>query len=288
MNRKKEKTNYKTRLGLKVLYLSVPGLAGFILFYLFPFFKSIWYSFINDTYNKKFVFFDNYINVLTNKYYQLALKNTIIFSVVGIVLLMAISLILSFLLFKLGKRLSFIKNAFVMPMILPTASVILFWQMCFGNDAYFNMMKESEINWFFQVLPIYLLFIWKNAGINIILITSALSQIPREFTEAAQLDGAGGFKLHRKITLPLIEPTVFFTFVLSFVNSLKVFKESYLFYGTNYPPDAAYTVQFYMNNHFTKLNYHNLTSGVIMFTIVITAVIFFTYRVNNRFMRDIY
>lgn len=63
--------------------------------------------------------------------------------------------------------------------------------------------------------------------------------------EAAALDGAHGLKMHLKITLPLISPSMFFVVVLSFVNALKIFKESFLYYNTNYPPDPAYMIQNY-------------------------------------------
>ncbi len=272
----------------KVLLLCIPGFAGFILFYLFPFLKSFQYSMINNTLSQKFVFLDNYISVIGNKYYQLALKNTFIFSLVGVLSIMLFSVLVSFLLWKISSKLSFVKNLFMLPMILPTASIIAFWKMCFDTDSYFALMKDSPINGFFQVLPIFLLYIWKNSGINIIIIMAGLANIPPEIMEAASLDGAHGLKLHRKITLPLTVPYIFFVFVLSFVNSLKIFKESYLFFGTNYPPDSAYTVQYYMNNHFQKLNYQNLTAGVIIFTLIITVFIFIAYRLNNRLVKDVY
>ena len=278
----------KLRFKLKLFALCVPAFAGFALFFVWPFGKTVWYSLINDVFNKKFVFFENYITVLNNEYYRLALKNTLIFSVAGIGLLMLISLTLSLGLSRIDKRLKFLQSAFIAPMLLPTAGIIFVWQMAFLNDTYFYMMKDGTASAFFQIIPIYLLFLWKNTGINVILLTAALTQIPGEVLEAAALDGAKGFRLYRSVTIPLITPSLFFVFVLSFVNSLKIFKESYLFYNTNYPPEPAYTVQYYMNNHFFKLNYQNLSTGVIIFTFIVALVIFIAYRVENRAIRNVF
>ena len=276
----------KLRFKAKLFALCIPALAGFVLFFVWPFGKTVWYSLINDVFNKKFVFLENYFTVLNNEYYRLALKNTLIFSGVGIGLLMLISLMLSLGLSRLNKRLKFLQSAFIAPMLLPTAGIVFVWQMAFLNDTYFYMMKDGSA--FFQIIPIYLLFLWKNTGINVILLTAALTQIPGEVLEAAALDGAKGFRLYRSVTIPLITPSLFFVFVLSFVNSLKIFKESYLFYNTNYPPEPAYTVQYYMNNHFFKLNYQNLSTGVVIFTTIVALVIFIAYRVENKTIRNVF
>ncbi|GHV06030.1 sugar ABC transporter permease [Clostridia bacterium] len=275
-----------TKFKLKVFALCVPGLVGFAMFFIFPFGKSLWYAFINDVYHKQFAWFDNYLSVLGNSYFQLALKNTLVFSVVGVTLLLLVSLALSIGLAKLGNKSTLVKSAFVLPMLLPTVSVIFAWRAIFNNDLYFALMKDGGA--FMQILPIYALYIWKNAGINIILLTAALTQVPQAVLEAAELDGARGVKLYAKVTIPLIAPTLFFVGVLSFVNSLKIFKESYLFYNTNYPPDAAYTIQYYMNNHFGKLNYQNLAVSSSIVAILLAIIIFIVYRAENRFTKDVF
>lgn len=169
-----------------------------------------------------------------------------------------------------------------LPYVLPSASVVFFWQTFFGAEHYAALTELETLGGFFDVLPLYVIFLWKNIGINIILITSALTKISPEIYEAAALDGAHGLKLHRKITLPLISPSLFFVGVLSFVNSLKIFKESYLFYNSDYPPNTAYMVQNYMNNHFYKLNYQKLSTAVVIFTLAMAAVIFIWYRLENK------
>ncbi len=169
-----------------------------------------------------------------------------------------------------------------MPYILPTASIIFIWQSIFGTEQYEMLTQIDGLTAFFEIFPLYLLFTWKNIGIDVILITSALMKIPQEVYEAAAVDSAHGWKQHLHITLPMISPSLFFVLVLTFVNSLKIFKESYLYYNTNYPPDVAYMVQNYMNNHFYKLNYQNLSCAVVIFTTVMAILIFLLYRAENK------
>jgi multiple sugar transport system permease protein len=88
--------------------------------------------------------------------------------------------------------------------------------------------------------------------------------------------------------MPLITPGLVFVIVLSFVNSLKIFRESFLYFQSNYPPDAAYTVQFYMNNHFMKLDYPTLTAASVMFTVAIAAVLAIIYHLEDKYNGKIY
>lgn len=270
------------KLKLRLMLLGIPAAAGFAVFYIYPFIKSIGYSFIESNFSNRFVRFDNYKTVLSNEFFRLALKNTVIFSTVGVAAVVVLALLLSHGLVKLSRKYSLIKSAFIMPYVLPSASIIFVWQMLFSSDGYSALASALGSGGLFDVLPLYLLFIWKNIGIDIILITAALSMLPQDVYEAATLDGASGIKMHLKITLPLISPSLFFVTVLSFVNSLKIFKESYLFYNSNYPPDSAYMIQNYMNNNFFKLNYQNLSTAVTMFTVIVSIIIFVIYKLVNR------
>jgi len=274
---------------LKCVALGLPAFCGFLLFYILPFGKSVYYSFINNTFQRQFVFFDNYISVLNNQYYQLALKNTFVFSVTAVACALLLALVLSIGLIGLSRRLAFLRNILILPMILPTACTIFIWHLVFRSDSYFYFLKYASFGKdFFETLPLYMLYLWKNTGINVILLTAAIARIPADVYEAAALDGASGFKRHRAVTFPLIVPSAIFVMVLSFVNALKSFKESYLFFRTDYPPDAAYTVQYYMNNHFRKLNYQNLTAGVNIFTVLIVAILLFVYVMENKYNESIY
>jgi multiple sugar transport system permease protein len=138
-----------------------------------------------------------------------------------------------------------------------------------------------------QLFAIYTMFIWKNVGINVLILLSSIINIDKNIKEAAKLDGAHSLKMHFFITIPIIMPYIFFVAIFSFINSIKIFKESYLFFGTNYPPDVVYTIQYYMNNNFYKLKYQNLTTSVNILIAIFAAFILLSFNIKNKYDKRI-
>jgi len=198
------------------------SMIGTLFFFIIPYIRVLYYSLIDNQFRRNFVGLANFIETLRNKYFLLALKNSLLLIVICVPVLILLALVISLALAYGIRLLKKTRVAFILPMILPTASVVLVWRSIFqGNES---------------VLPIYTLFIWKNIGICIVLLSAAFSSIDREVYEAANLDGTSSLQLHRYITVPLIAPTILSTVLLSIVNSFKVFKESYLYFGGKYPP----------------------------------------------------
>ena len=242
---------------------------GLLLFFIIPYLRVLYYSFINNQFRREFVGLKNYIIALKNDYFLLAFKNSLLLIVICVPILIILALVLSLGLVFLTKRLRFIRVAFILPMLLPTASVVLFFRSIFHSVD--------------NVLSLYLLFVWKNIGICIILFTAALTTIDETIYEAARLDGAGGLFIHKKITLPLILPTIFFSSLMAIVNSFKIFRESYLYYGNNYPPEYAYTLQYYMNNNFLKFDYQALASSSVLTSFFVAIIVVIGLKLERRY-----
>ena len=249
----------------------LPSLIGTAIFFVIPYLRVLYYSLIDNQFRRNFVWLDNYIETLTNGYFLLALRNSLLLILICVPVLVVLALVISL---ALSYGIGFVgrtRFAFVLPMVIPTASIVLIWRSIFG---------ENE-----TVLPIYLLFIWKNIGICIVLLTAAFTSIERSIFEAARLDGANTFVLHTKITIPMTAPTVFFVSLLSIVNSFKIFKESYLYYGTNYPPDHSYTLQYYMNNNFLKLDYQSLATSAVLTSILVFGIVMAGMAIQRRYSK---
>lgn len=249
----------------------LPSLIGTAIFFVIPYIRVLYYSVIDNQFRRNFVWLDNYIDTLTNEYFLLALKNSLLLIVICVPLLIILALVISLALSYGIKWIRKTRFAFVLPMVIPTASVVLIWRGIFAENT--------------TVLPIYLLFIWKNIGICIVLLTAAFTSIEKSIYEAARLDGADSFVLHTRITIPMIAPTVYFTALLSIVNSFKIFKESYLYYGTNYPPDHSYTLQYYMNNTFLKLDYQSLATSAVLTSILVFGIVMAGMAIQRRYNR---
>lgn len=255
-----------------------------------PFIFSFYYALIDNTFNKKFVGLGNFIRVLSNKYYRLALKNTFRFTGIAVPLVVLISFLLAVLLASQHKISHVFRTSFIIPILIPSASVVMIWKAIFGKN---NFLVEALSSIFtlgdnlLYEFPVLMFFLWKNTGLNVILFLAGLMSIPREIYESCDVEGARWFQKHFYVTFPLLLPTTFFTLIISTVNSFKIFKEVYLLYGS-YPSEVIYFVQHYMNNHFNKLNYQNLTTGAIIFALIVYIIVALGYRLENRFSRGVW
>lgn len=269
----KNKTSKKTKKALSwntrcKLFL-LPSLIGSIIFFFWPYIRVLYYSVIDNQFNKKFVGLSNYIETLSNQYFQLAMKNSLLLIIIGVPIIIILALLISLLVTYQLKRWPRIRDAFILPMLIPTASIVVIWQILFKNYT--------------SVMPIYALYVWKYIGIVIILLTAALTTINSEVFDAAKIDGAKISTIYRRITIPMITPSLFFTVLLSIVNSFKIFKESYLYYGNKYPPDHSYTLQFYMNNNFLKFDYQSLATSSILTSLLVLLIVVLGLKIQRRF-----
>lgn len=255
-----------------ILFL-LPSLCGFCTFFVVPFFYSFYYAFTENAFSGRFAGFDNFVALFSNEYFRLAMKNTLRFTVTAVPLSMLISVCIALAAVRFASHIPFVKSAFFLPFILPSALIVVLW------NAY-----VSDFSPFSSLILIYL---WKYSGISIMLILTALTGMNKDMLDAARIDGAGFVRQTWHVILPNIAPTLFFTFILSVVNSLKVFRESYLLYGS-YPDESVYMLQNYLNNHFAKLNYQNISTAAIIFAVVIYTVVAVMFRIEKKWSDSIW
>lgn len=251
----------------KCFLLAAPVFLGFLLFYIVPFGLTIRYSVLESAFSQRFVGFDNYAKTFQNKYFRLALSNTALFTAIGVPSLVGLALLLGLVLYGLGEKHAALRSAFVLPILLPSISVATVFAHLFSGVS--------------PRIPVVLVFLWKNLGFHIVLIIAALSMTDKEVFEAAEMDGARGLTKLRKITIPLIKPTLFFCFVLGASQSLRIYREVYLMYGS-YPNSLVYSLQHFMNNHFEKLNYQTLASSAMTFAAVLFLLVGLAFRRERR------
>lgn len=253
-------------------WLLLPGLVGFMLFYVIPFLYSFFYSVIKSPMDHTFVFLDNFIGVIKSRYFRLALKNTSIFSLISVPVTVIFSYLLALIQLKIIGRFRILRLAFILPVLLPVASVAIIFKSITTSDS---------------MLIMYLFFVWKNCGLNMIILLAALLSIPKELYEASALDGIGRIKCFLRITLPMTFPSVFFTVIWTLTNSFRIFKELYLWYGA-YPDESRYMLQHYMNNHYNKLDYQTLSSGAIIFFAAIYIIVFVFYKSERKYGKNLW
>lgn len=263
MRRAGGKTN---RVGIGYL---LPSLTGVLLFVLLPFVDVVRRSFSNAA-GSGWVGLGNYRAVLENRAFRLALGNTVRFLLACIPILLVLSLLLALVLYAIGREAAIWRTAFLLPMAVPVASIVLLWQALFHDRGLINGWLSGTgadtVRWMDSGLAFWVLvlsFVWKNLGYNVILWLAGLAAISRPQYEAARVDGAGVFATFSHITLPNLLPSLYTILVMSLLSAFKVFREAWLVAG-DYPHESIYLLQHLFGNWFRELSVDKLSAAAVL------------------------
>ncbi|GIO43823.1 carbohydrate ABC transporter permease [Paenibacillus apis] len=266
-----------------------PSAVGFALFYLIPFVMGVFYSFVDNAVDRHFVGLENYSELLASGSFRKAAFNTFYFSAVGVPISLALSLGLALLLNTNIYLRKWLRTAYVLPLVVPVASIVFIWQMLFdwngSVNAWLNDFGIERVDWMKTEAARYVIivvYLWKNIGYNVILFLAGLQQIPKDYYETAQVEGVGRLRQFGSITLVYLTPTMFFVVILSIMNSFKVFRETYLIAG-DYPHDSIYMLQHYMNNMFTSLDIQKLTAAATLMVVCILLIVAGLFALERRY-----
>ena len=145
-----------------------------------------------------------------------------------------------------------------------------------------GLNKIEFFNSEFSMVMIIIIYIWKYCGFCVILFTAGLANVNHSLYESARLDGANGFQLVTRITIPLITPTTFFVFIMEIIYSFKIFREVFALFG-EYPNKNVYFLQNFINNNYYNLNYPRLSSASIIMSVMIIALMFVFFMFERRY-----
>ena len=260
-----------------ILFL-IPSFAGVCVFWIVPYLDVIRRSFFSAV-SGEFTGIRNYETIFENQAFRLAAGNTLMFFLVCIPLLVALSLLIAVLLTKQKKAMQLQKSMFLLPMAIPVASVVLLWKVMFHRNGLLNhllaLLSIQGVDWMnteasFGVLVVS--YLWRNLGYDIVLWVAGLGAIPAALYEAARVDGAGEWKCFISITLPNLLPSLFTIVVLSLLNGFKVFREAYLVAG-DYPQKNMYLLQHLFNNWYRDLSVDKMAAAAVVTGGVILGLI---------------
>jgi len=270
-----------------IYFLLLPSLIGLAAFYVVPFGISIYYASIDNVVARNFVGVANLAETWNNAAFALAVRNTAFFMGVSIPLIMALALMLALMLRPMSKRVQRVLLVFfLLPLVIPSGSMVFFWRHLLNINGMLNRMffAHAPIDWLnsdYAMWFVIAIFIWKNVGFNMILFRAGLDFIPKEYYEFAQIEGAGRLRQFRIVTLTYLGPTFLLVFILSVVNSFKVFREIYLLTGTH-PHRNIYLLQHFLNNQFANLNYQLMASASFFIFGFIFVLVFMLYKLQQR------
>lgn len=224
------------RDGLAGYLFIAPQLIGIIVFVLIPLGLVFWYSLhewnvLAGTF--KFQGDANYRKLLADPALPEVLGATAIFSVGLVVLNMSLALLLAVLVNQKLKGIVVFRTLFFSPVVVSLVAWTIVWSFLLqangGINGLLNMIGIEGPNWLRHpttaMISVIVVQVFKNVGLNMVLFLAALQGVPKDLYEAARVDGASRFKQFRRITLPLISPTIMLTSIITIVGSLQVFAQ---------------------------------------------------------------
>ncbi len=281
---------------LAMIFLA-PTLLGMALFTFLPIIGSLVLAFFRwDIISApQFVGFANFASLAQDPTVRVSFLNTIVFVVVAVILQLGIALSLaSMLQARMPSWLRvFLRSTFFFPLVLSAASVSIFMRYMFNEQF-------GVVNWLLSLVGIpavpwltsptasaavvVLVYVWQNFGFSFLLFLGALTNIPKELHEAANLDGATGWKQFSNVTLPLISPTVLVASVMAIISALQVFDQPYVLTNGG-PGDSTRTaVMVIFESAFQQLEFGEASAIGLVLTVLILAVTALQFRLSRRFV----
>ena len=244
MNEKNTDTSGKTVLRKLKLFkrqfhgflFAVPFLVIFAIFFIYPFFSGIIQSFLNK--RGEFVGFQNYKNILFSQDFAYrtdffrGLKNTLIFVVFSVPLLIVIPLFIAILIDIQPKGYKFFRALLFMPTVFSISSVILMWKRVLEVETGFingvlKFLNLSQINFLgsqpWAWISLLLVTVWWTMGTNIVILGAGLKNIDKSVYEAASIDGASYIRTVFSITLPLLVGQLIVVLIMTLLASFNVY-----------------------------------------------------------------
>jgi multiple sugar transport system permease protein len=259
------------------------------VFVLWPLLYGLGLSFFDTSLvrpESQFVGLDNYALLFSDPEVWRTLGVTILFTIGSTIPLVAVALVMALLVQTGARGQWFWRFVYFAPFLLPVATVVLIWQWLFSGDfGLFNGVLTGiglpAVGWLTEpeigLWSVVILTVWWTVGFNFLLYLAALQAIPAQLYEAAELDGAGGWRRLFSVTLPLLNRTTGLVVVLQLLASLKLFDQAYILFKASGGPGGSATpiLQYVYETGFTdyRLGYASAISYVFFVLIILIALV---------------
>jgi len=264
----------------------LPNLVSIGLFTLIPVVAGFFLSFTNWDMlsDPQWVGLENYQDILKDRQFWNALRNTVIYTLIVIPGGLAVSMLLALALNSKIKGTAIYQAIFFLPYVSSTVAIALVWKWIYHPDyGVLNAMLRAVglpgVDWLTNpsvaLISVAIVQIWQTAGYNMVLLLAGLRAIPKDYYEAARIDGASPWTIFWSITVPLLMPTIFFVTTISIIASFQVFNLIYVMTGGG-PGNSTKVYVFYLWENgfsFFKMGYASALAYVLFVIILAITLI---------------
>ncbi|WP_307339619.1 carbohydrate ABC transporter permease [Metabacillus malikii] len=265
-------------------FVTVAALLIFV-FYFYPMVQAFIMSLQSGRgTNLSFVGLENYARLLKDPVFLTTVKNTVIYLIIQVPVMIILALFISVLLNdKALKFKGFFRTAIFLPCVTSLVAYSVIFKYLFGQDGLVNIMLmkisliSEPIQWltdpFWAKITIIIAITWRWTGYNMIFYLSSLQNIDHSIYEAAKIDGASPIQTFFKITIPMLKPIILFTSITSTIGTLQLFDEV-MNITVGGPGNATMTISQYIYNLSFKYTPDFGYAATVSYAIVILIVIF--------------
>lgn len=285
----------RNKEALAALLFLAPNLIGFLVLTLGPGVFSLIMGFTNwsGISRARWVGAENYIELMVDKVFLTALRNTLVYTVEFTPLVIVAALLFALLFNQRAWGVPVVRLLCFLPIVTDFISVAFIWSWIYHfRFGVLNWALEllnlpaqawlGDVRW--AMIALVVMSVWRWVGYYAIILLAGLQGIPSELKEAATIDGANGRQLFLRVTIPLLSPALFFVLIISISSSLAVFEQMYIMTRGG-PRDSTISISMFLYQQgfrFFKMGYASAVAWILfLLTFMVTA---FNWTIRRRWV----
>ena len=281
-NNKPARTTRQKNIARTAYLMVAPTIIGLLILNFYPIIQTFWLSFCKTGdfgLNNTFIGIKNYLALFRDPEIPQALINTFRYAAVQVSVSIALSLVLAVLVNRKMKGVTIYRTIYFLPMICAPAAIAMVWRWMFNQDfGILNKMLGTNISWTTDPkiawICVAVVGIWSSLGYNMVLLLGGLQDIPRDYYEAAEIDGATGINAFFHITIPLLSPTLFFIIQTGIIGALQLFDLPYMIIDeSSRAVRSVKSVTYLFYQHSFERGERGYGSAIVIFMMVVISII---------------
>ena len=284
-------TREQKRNMVKGLLFTAPWILGLSVFTMIPAFMSLYYSFCDYSVLNPPVFIGtaNFSSLATDEVFWKSLNNTLIYAVAALPLGTVLGIALALLLNQQIIARPLFRTIFFLPSLVPLVALAILWQWIFNGE--FGVLNHA-LSWFGIDGPNWLTDttwakpalvitgLW-GVGNSVVIYLAGLQDVPRDFYEAARVDGANWWQQTRHITLPMISPVIYFNVIMGTIGVLQIFAVPYVMTGGGPARATLFYTMYLFDQAFRYLNMGYACAMAWVLFVIVAGLTLLAHRLSK-------
>lgn len=277
----------KTKEVLSAYLFLLPMMTGIAIFFIYAFLSNIYISFTDKSSfgTPAFIGLQNYAALFRSPEFYTSLKNTFLYVIICVPVILTIALFLAVLLNAKLKGTGLYRTLIVLPVVTMPVAVALLWKWIFNYEfglvnLFLHSIGHKSVAWISDssvtLFTVCVVVIWSSIGQAVIIFLAGLQGISRTYYEASEIDGASALQRFFRITLPLLTPTIFMLLIMEIIGFFQMFDLIYMMIPSSSTgmDGARSIVMMYYDESFIKYNQgYGAAVSIILFLIILIVTL---------------